>query len=462
MPKEQLSFPFLQTEAVAPVEDDNKTEDSILDFHAQDVTYASHNFHPFPAKFPPQLPKHFIELYTKPGDIVLDPMSGSGTTILEATLTERRAIGTDIDPLAILIAMVKTTPINPLLALDRSKESLNRARIAVDENPISLIDKFKTGRDKSTNEFIDFWFDRETQLELIGLIAAIERIEELQIKNFLKLAFSAIIIKKSGGVSLALDLAHTRPHRAKLIYKQNGEILEGAEYLTQPVKNLSYATKRLRSPFLEFERKVEANLGGILPQGNHPKARVTFGNAENLPIASDTIDLIVTSPPYASNAIDYMRAHKFSLVWFGYPVTHLSKKRGTYIGGEITKDVIFEELPQFTSRIVGEISQLNNKKGQVLARYYSEMRRVLREMYRVLKPGKKAVLVVGNSIMEGCSTRTHLCLADIGKQIGFSSPNIIERNLDRDRRMMPTGKKVDENSQIQQRMHKEYVLEFEK
>jgi DNA modification methylase len=58
-----------------------------LDFHGKSSAYASHNSHAFPAKFPPQLPKKFIEGLTEPGDVVLDPMMGLGTTILEAFLT---------------------------------------------------------------------------------------------------------------------------------------------------------------------------------------------------------------------------------------------------------------------------------------------------------------------------------------------------------------------------------------
>jgi len=66
-----------------------------LDFHDQDSGYAFHNFHAFPAKFPPQLPRKFIQSLTIPGDTVLDPMMGSGTTVLEAFLLGRKAIGFD-------------------------------------------------------------------------------------------------------------------------------------------------------------------------------------------------------------------------------------------------------------------------------------------------------------------------------------------------------------------------------
>ena len=100
------------------------------------------------------------------------------------------------------------------------------------------------------------------------------------------------------------------------------------------------------------------------------------------------------------------------------------------------------------------------KKGKVLHRYYSEMARVLREMHRVLKPGKAAVVVVGSSIMRGQDTATGECLADIGRAIGFDVPAIGIRNLDRNRRMLPAGARLDKSSQIQQRMHQEYVIGY--
>ena len=105
---------------------------------------------------------------------------------------------------------------------------------------------------------------------------------------------------------------------------------------------------------------------------------------------------------------------------------------------------------------------LTKKKGQAVLRYYSEMTRTLREMYRVLKPGKAAIVVVGNSILSGKDIQIHQCLADIGKSLGFQVPKIGIRQLDRNRRMMPVGFHVDANSMIQQRMHEEYVIGFYK
>jgi DNA modification methylase len=185
-----------------------------------------------------------------------------------------------------------------------------------------------------------------------------------------------------------------------------------------------------------------------------------LGNAQNLPIESNYVDLIVTSPPYASNAIDYMRAHKFSLVWLGYDVDSLGRKRKKYIGGEATSDFLFKNMPHQTRIKVSEISEIDTKRGDVLLRYYSEMKATLLEMYRVLKPGKASIVVVGNSMMKGISTNTAECLKEIGEEVGFAVSEIGIRDLDRDRRMMPAGKEVNGKSQIQQRMHEEYVIGF--
>jgi DNA modification methylase len=98
----QLRLPIDDTEQVDPDASYRERLDALLsknlDFHDQQSTYASHNFHAFPAKFPPQLPRAFINALTDPGDVVLDPMMGSGTTILEAFLLDRQGIGFDIDP----------------------------------------------------------------------------------------------------------------------------------------------------------------------------------------------------------------------------------------------------------------------------------------------------------------------------------------------------------------------------
>jgi DNA modification methylase len=433
-----------------------------LDFHSQGSNYASHDFHSFPAKFPPQLPRKFILELTRPGDLVLDPMMGSGTAVLEAYLTGRQGLGVDIDPLALKVGKVKVTPLDKERIIKLSVKIINQARIAVSYHQKELVAALENKWDSETKKFINKWFAYETQIELLALINEIKNISDIETKAFFEIVFSAIIITKSGGVSLALDLGHTRPHLAKTVINKKGELLAvGNNYNQTSTDRIKLLTKILRPAIDEFEKRFQQNLKSVLkPDPNKIQAHIIFSDAQHLPFGEESVDLIVTSPPYASNAIDYMRAHKFSLAWLGYPIELLSMKRKKYIGGEFLREVSYEKLPEATENVIMEISKLDRKKGRILDRYYSEMKRTLVEMFRVLRHGKSAIVVVGSSTMRGRDTEIPLCLAEIGRSIGFEVPKIGFRNLDRNRRMLPAGKKIDFHSQIQQRMHEEHVIGF--
>ena len=411
-----------------------------LGFHSEVSSEMSHDFHAFPAKFPPQLPRLFIEYLTQPGEKVLDPMMGSGTTVLEAVSSGRVGIGFDIDPLATILSKVKVTHLDVEIVQTIGNNLIARAEEAILEtNAIenALAQRFTP----KTKEFVDYWFAHQTQIELLALIQEIEKITEPDIREFYELIFSAIIITKSGGVSLAWDLAHTRPHK-----------------LNQGI------SKTYKPAIKDFRRRLTKNLQGlqeVVSNTANGTALVSFGSAEHLPLANDSIDLIVTSPPYASNAIDYMRAHKFSLIWLGKEIDILSKLRSKYIGGENVTNFEFAHLPKETENIVKDIVELDAKKGATLHRYYSEMDRVLTQSFRVLKPSKAALIVVGSSTMRGKDTRTQDCIGEIAVSLGFDLIGIATRKLDRDRRMMP-ARRNKQNSQIEERMHEEYVIALQK
>jgi DNA modification methylase len=406
---------------------------SDLDFHGKNSAYASHDFHSFPAKFPPQLPRKFIEWLTDPDDLVLDPMVGSGTTVLEAFLLGRRGIGFDIDPLAMRLCKAKVTPAALEEVAETGHQILKRAETALQQDVASLADLLDNRLDDTTRKFVDYWFLPETQLELVALIREIEKVQDTAIRGFLELAFSAIIITKSGGVSIARDLAHTRPHRV--------------------------SDKLPRSAIAQYRQRLKKNIQSLIELA-HGIGEIALlkGDAQSLALQDNSVDLIVTSPPYASNAIDYMRAHKFSLVWLGHSVKELSDLRRKYIGGEAISDFQLLEMPDYPTQVVAKIASRDERKAKVLHRYYSEMTRSLSEMYRVLKPGKAAIVVVGTSTMRGLDTETQTCLGKIGESRGFDLVNIAVRRLDRDKRMMPTRRSVQPNSQIEERMHEEFVI----
>ena len=258
-----------------------------LNFHGEDSSYASHDVHAFAAKFPPQLPRAFIRGLTAPGDLVLDPMMGSGTTIVEALLEGRRGIGLDIDPLALRVSHAKTIPMSADDLRDIGLKVISQAQDLLSDHSIErLIEKF----DSRTKAFIDYWFYPHTQRELAALVLSIQTVDISLVRRFLELTFSSIIVTKSGGVSRARDLAHSRPHLDQEKTPKNA-LAQFSLRLQKNIKSMGH---------LETKSSIAAPLPG---------------DARAMPLKNEVIDLIVTSPPYA-NAIDYMRAHKFP--WCGW------------------------------------------------------------------------------------------------------------------------------------------------
>ena len=400
-----------------------------LNFHGEDSSYASHDVHAFAAKFPPQLPRAFIRGLTAPGDFVLDPMMGSGTTIVEAVLEGRRGIGLDIDPLALRVSQAKTIPMSVDDLQDIGLKVVSQAQGFLSDNNIErLMQKF----DSRTKEFIDYWFYPNTQRELAALVLSMQTVNVSLVRRFLELTFSSIIVTKSGGVSRARDLAHSRPHLDKEKNPKNA-LEQFSLRLQKNIKSMAHLD-------------TKGALAAPLP-----------GDARSMPLRNEVIDLIVTSPPYA-NAIDYMRAHKFPLVWLGESVVNLTELRARYIGSEKISGAQYAALPGKTESLIQELEKRDRKKSSILRKYFTEMQVVLAEMYRVLRKDSPAIVVVGPSMMRGIDVQTHHCLAEMAQETGFDVIGVVQRSLDRNKRMMPArfGKKTD--AMIEQRMHEEYVI----
>ena len=423
-----------------------------LDFHGSNGSYGSHAWHPFPAKFPPQLPEFLISQLSSPNDVVFDPMLGSGTTLVEAVRLGRRTVGCDIDPLARMIAAAKLTTIDPSTALQTGRSVLKAAWNDYREDGPRLRRDCELRFDAKTAEFIDYWFLPQQQLELLAILQRIEALPKGGTGEFLRVVFSSTIIAKSGGVSLARDLAHTRPHR-------------------DPKKTPA-------SAFVEFGKRLERNvaaLGKSRPHDSgkppsskgpdvmalgqlHRDAEIRATGAADTGLPPASVDLIITSPPYANNAIDYMRAHKFSLVWFGWKISDLSRIRAHSLGHDGASGTEYNNLPDQCEKTLSRLTERDAKKAASLRRYFGEMSGVIAEMRRVLKQGKAAVIVVGTSNLRGVDVETHKGLAAIGASTGFDLAEIGVRRLDRDKRMMPARWGDLRYSQIEERMHEEYVI----
>jgi DNA modification methylase len=73
------------------------------------VSGLTHTFYRYPARFSPKFAAAAIEAFSRPGDLVLAPYMGGATTIVESIARGRRAVGCDLNSLAVFIARAKTS-----------------------------------------------------------------------------------------------------------------------------------------------------------------------------------------------------------------------------------------------------------------------------------------------------------------------------------------------------------------
>lgn len=171
-----------------------------LDFSASGHLYGTHGLHAFAARLPPPLARWAIESFTDPGDFVLDVMCGSGTTLVEGLLTGRHARGVDIDPLARLISMVKSTPIPSASVLELAGE-IEKCLTA------STLD----GSWRPALPRLGYWFRDDVSVDLARLKSAIVKTtnEESALRSLAWVVFSSLIVARTS-VANARDLVHSR------------------------------------------------------------------------------------------------------------------------------------------------------------------------------------------------------------------------------------------------------------
>jgi hypothetical protein len=365
--------------------------------------------------------------------IVLDPMSGSGTVLRQASLLGHQALGFDMDPLAVLMSSVWTTPINAP-AVARMKERIFGQIDALhpDDAQLPWIDS-----DPETASFVDFWFAKQQQLDLrkaayvLRAIEADAGNEDIAVLNMAKLALSRLIITKDRGASLARDVSHSRPHK----------VAEANDF-------------DVRSTFEKSIDAINSRLEQSPPEGS---AKVKLGDARSmLELADGSVDGVLTSPPYL-NAIDYMRGHKLSLVWLGYGLGELRGIRSDSIGSERRASHHLKSPAHLSARAaMGQIDALPARFGNMIDRYVNDIVLMVGEVARVLRSGAQATFVMGDSCLRGVFILNSQAVASAGKSSGLDLVSESVRPLPNQNRYLPMT-----SAQLSKRMRTETILTFQ-
>lgn len=409
-----------------------------LTFTGAGNLYATHGLHPFAARCPPGLADWAIRRFTEPGQVVLDPMSGSGTALVEAAILGRKARGADIDPIARLIGKVKATPVD-LAALDKVSAEVFRLlrEVQLDESWRPELPDW------------DRWFRPDVARDLSKSRDALLRAAADQdVSDLLWVCFSSLIIARTS-VANARDLVHSRHHfRA---WEKDPETLRRFE-------SRVHRARRMMADYLERLKEDDVDT---------PDIDMVGGEARSLALADGTIDLVFTSPPYCS-ALDYTRAHLFAVAWMsdvlGVSVEDYRRLGRSYVGSErapLAEATASQRLPPLlgepsVDRIVEALHD-SPKRAWIVHRYFRDMRQMLAECARVVRPGGYVVLVVCPSNIRRVVIPTHRLLVDLAQNCPSGAPLELvdshERTIHDHRRVMPYLE-----ASFGPRMRTEYVL----
>jgi hypothetical protein len=418
-----------------------------LDFDKHNTLYATHGLHAYAAKCPPPLVHYAIRYYSRLGELVLDPMAGSGTTLVEARLMGRHARGYDIDPLACLIARVKTKVINDARIEQAYVEIARRAArdeaVLESPNPPAEIVRRATPPD-FTNR--DYWFNTEVASALAILAYHINHTAMTQaVREFFWVAFSSLILSKTS-VANARDIIHSRHH-----YYQH-------ERPPDVLGKFDARVKLMRKQMVQFGARCRS----IAPA----RGEARLGDARRLRLKDETVDLVFTSPPYAT-ALDYSRAHFLAVAWLeaalGVSLEEYLTKAADYVGSsrgrmprEFQPDPRLANFPVVSS-VISQLSDRSLSQAKRTQRYFLDMDRALGEIARTLKDRRHAIIVVCPSHIRQVEVPTQEALIELGRGHGLRLKKEYTRTINERRRILPYLRE-----RFGKRMDTEYVLIFQK
>lgn len=371
----------------------------------------THLIHFYPAKLLVNIPYYILdtERFCPKGGLVLDPFCGSGTVLLESIISGRNAIGADANPIARLISEAKAHFVEPT-QLEKDLARILR-RVEKDKN-VSIPD--------FPNR--DYWFSGHVQKQLALLLTAIRRIKNRDSKTFFMVCFSNIIKKVSYADPNIYVPVKINPGR----FVDKPDIYQKLRIKIDSLIDIDVLDKFKKVCLENIERMKSLQD----TDAQNFTAKVVSKDARRLTrdvngndlLEDESVDLVLTSPPYAG-AQKYIRSSRLSLNWFGMgSAENIRILEKSNIGREdyAKKDLLVEETGIIEAdELIKKIACKDKTRATIVSTYLREMDEALKESIRVLKKGGYMVLVVGPNKVCGYDFNTPRYLRLIAEKYGM-------------------------------------------
>jgi site-specific DNA-methyltransferase (cytosine-N4-specific) len=352
------------------------------------------HIHSYPAKYTVEMLEYYIKKYTKETHTILDPFVGSGTTLLAARWYGRKSVGFDINPVAYQISKVKTNTY--------SNKDYDKFKKFVED-----ITFFFDTIDDQTFEIVHYnsiehWFRKKVIFGLSAIRHCIKIYnKEEKMSDLYYLAFSNVILPLSNQES---DTRYSA--------KNKGDIS------LDTILNLYL--KKLNEMFKMV----------ILSEGlyKHSKVYLMDSNLIKNTLKKNSVDLLITSPPYP-NTYDYYLYHKHRMLWLGYDF----------------KPVMEQEIGSRR-----EFSSLKKKADK----FTDDLYKILASANYSLKKGAHIVIVIGDGKIAGEKYESRKKTLQIAEKLNWKL--IEEKYTELDK----TSRNFQQSFRTKGK--KEYFLVFEK
>lgn len=315
----------------------SELEEIDWDFSGERATKGSGSSHWYPARFVPQVPGVLIGFLSRPGELVVDPFCGSGTTMVEARRLGRHSLGIDTNRVAVLVSESRLAEIAPEeFRLRTRKLSTKAASLMAEDDLLSKVPNLEENAQ---------WYHPDTLRELAAVWWSVDRDDP-----FAKIALGVF----SG------------------ILRQASSQTKHWGWVCDNVKPKSYVYRPALSMFMNRLIERGALLSGDAARENRTKATVALGDCRAVlkELDAGSVGSVVTSPPYFGMT-DYVRSQRLTYLWFDWP---LDADRALETG-----------------------ARYKRHRKSAHADYMTELMETFEEVHRVLRPGGRCGIVAGES-----------------------------------------------------------------